>query len=328
LIQVDRKLQMSQLTSKLGSRGDVVQLYGTTPPRSGSSPDLIMSAAERLVARVRGLPLDGFVVYDLQDESSRTAAPRPFPFVPTVDSRGYSKLLGELTGKSAVCYKCIARLNEAEWLSWLTGPSRDYGIEVLSLVGRPTSQGAPFSLTLSRAYQLASVHEARFVLGGVAIAERHEGERSESRRMLAKAELGCDFFVSQAVYSVDATIRMISDYARDCRERGVPPRRVILTFAPCARPRTIAFMRWLGIALPHETEQAIVTAPAPLSKSIDICRENLRQILTYVAEDLPIGINAESVSINRDEIDASIDLFLALTETVQSQVGGRYDAQA
>jgi hypothetical protein len=75
-------------------------------------------------------------------------------------------------------------------------------------------------------------------------------------------------------------------------------------------------MRWLGIALPHETEQAIVTAPAPLSKSIDICRENLRQILTYVADDLPIGINAESVSINRDEIDASIDLFLALTEIV------------
>ena len=157
---------MSQLTSKLGSRSEVVQLYGTTPPRSGSPPDLIMSAAEKLVARVRGLPLDGFVVYDLQDESSRTAAPRPFPFVPTVDSRGYSKRLGELTGKSAVCYKCIARLNEAEWLSWLTGSSRDYGIEVLSLVGRPTSQGAPFPLTLSRAYQLASAHEARFVLAG------------------------------------------------------------------------------------------------------------------------------------------------------------------
>jgi hypothetical protein len=93
---------MSQLTSKLGSRGEVVRLYGTTPPRSGSSPDLIMSAAEKLVARVRGLPLDGFVGYDLQDESSRTAAPRPFPFIPTVDSRGYSKRLGELTGKSAV----------------------------------------------------------------------------------------------------------------------------------------------------------------------------------------------------------------------------------
>jgi hypothetical protein len=171
---------MSQLTSKLGSRGEVVRLYGTTPPRSGSSPDLIMSAAEKLVARMRGLPLDGFVVYDLQDESCRTAAPRPFPFIPTVDSRGYSKRLGELTGKSTVCYKCIARLTEAEWLSWLAESSRDYGIEVLSLVGRPTSRGAPFPLALSRAYQLAAAHNGRFVLGGVAIAERHDSEHAKA----------------------------------------------------------------------------------------------------------------------------------------------------
>jgi hypothetical protein len=314
---------MSQLTSKLGSRREIVRLYGTTPPRSGSAPELVTSAAEKLVARVSGLPFDGFVVYDLQDESGRTAVPRPFPFVPTVDSRGYSRQLGELTGKSAVCYKCIARLSEAEWLSWLTASSRDYEIEVLSLVGRPTSRGAPFPLVLSRAYQLAAAHEAGFVLGGVAIAERHGGKDSESLRMLAKAELGCNFFVSQAVYSVDATIRMLSDYTRDCRERGVPARRVILTFAPCARPKTIAFMKWLGIAIPRETEEAILTAPAPLSRSIEICRANLRQILNYVDDDLPLGVNTESVSINRDEIDASIDLFLALTETIQSWPSAR-----
>jgi 5,10-methylenetetrahydrofolate reductase len=308
---------MSQLKAILRSRHDIVRLYGTTPPRSGSPRELIVAAAEKLVARVRDLPVDGFVVYDLQDESGRTATARPFPFAPTVDSRGYSKLLGELTGKSAVCYKCIARLGEAEWLDWLAESSRDYGVEVLSLVGRPTSRGAPFPLTLSRAYQLAAAHQPGFVLGGVAIAERHEGERSESRRMLTKAELGCDFFVSQAVYSADATIRMINDYARDCRERGVLPRRLILTFAPCARPKTIAFMKWLGIAISPEAEQAIVTSPAPLSKSIEICRANLLMILNYVDQDLPLGINAESVSIIREEIDASIDLFLALADTIQ-----------
>jgi 5,10-methylenetetrahydrofolate reductase len=172
-------------------------------------------------------------------------------------------------------------------------------------------------MQLSRAYQLAATHEGRFVLGGVAIAERHDGDHSESRRMLAKTELGCDFFVSQAVYSAEATIRMLNDYMRDCHERGVLPRRLILTFAPCARPKTIAFMKWLGIAIPPEAKQAIMTAPAPLSKSIDICRANLRQILDYVDQDLPLGINAESVSINRDEIDASIDLFLTLADTIR-----------
>ena len=65
-----------------------------------------------------------------------------------------------------------------------------------------------------------------------------------------------------------------------------------------------------------------------MSKSIDICTANLRQILNSVDVDLPLGVNAESVSINRDEIDASIDLFLSLSEIVQSWSDRRYGATA
>jgi hypothetical protein len=77
------------------------------------------------------------------------------------------------------------------------------------------------------------------------------------------------------------------------------------------------FMRWLGIAIPPATEQAILRAPSPLARSIEICRDNLREILSqdYVAE-LPLGVNTESVSINKDEIDASIDLFQALKQVL------------
>jgi hypothetical protein len=34
---------------------------------------------------------------------------------------------------------------------------------------------------------------------------------------------------------------------------------------------------------------------------------------------LPLGVNVESVSINRDEIDASIDLFHALREVMNGR---------
>jgi hypothetical protein len=36
------------------------------------------------------------------------------------------------------------------------------------------------------------------------------------------------------------------------------------------------------------------------------------------AQHLPLGINVESVSINREEIDASIDLFHALQNVLHS----------
>src|SRR5437868_5543932 len=99
------------LASQLRAPDRIVRLYGTTPPRSGSPEELIASAAAKLVARVTALPVDGFVVYDLQDESGRTGVPRPFPFVPTVDARGYALRLRALTGKAAIAYKCIGALD-------------------------------------------------------------------------------------------------------------------------------------------------------------------------------------------------------------------------
>jgi hypothetical protein len=95
---------------------------------------------------------------------------------------------------------------------------------------------------------------------------------------------------------------------------------VILTFAPCGREKTLAFLRWLGIAVAPQTEQAIFGAARPLAKSIEICRDNLRRILDGPYRGaIPLGVNVESVSINRDEIDASIDLFHILKETLQGR---------
>jgi 5,10-methylenetetrahydrofolate reductase len=304
---------MPTLAAHLVARDQFVRLYGTTPPRSSATEEIIAGAAAKLAARVAALPVDGFVVYDLQDESGRSGVPRPFPFVPTVDARGYAKRLRTLTGKDAIAYKCIGALTESEWQRWLIETLEEAGLDLVSLVGRPTSRGT-HPMSLKRAYELAAALRPRLTLGGVAIAERHEGEAA---RLMSKAALGCDFFVSQAVYHPAATIRMLGDYAGLCREAGVAPRRVVMTFVPCGRDKTMAFMKWLGIAVPAETEAAILTAPMPLTRSIAMCRDNLSRILEAVAdEDLLLGVNTESVSIHRDEIDASIDLFHALGEVV------------
>jgi hypothetical protein len=152
----------------------------------------------------------------------------------------------------------------------------------------------------------------------VAIAERHGAQRSEAARLLAKGIEGCSYFISQTVYHAPPTQRLLRDYLRDCRGAGVAPRRVILTFAPCGREKTLAFLRWLGVNVAPRTEQAILGAARPLEKSIEICRDNLRRILEGpYREAIPLGVNVESVSINRDEIDASIDLFHALKETLE-----------
>ena len=291
-------------------------LYGTTPPRAGTQSDAVQSAADKLAARLAPLPVDGVVVYDIQDESGRTALARPFAFTGTVDPRRYASLLAARTGKPTITYKCVGDLDEAGWHAWLDEAARAYGFGFLSIVGRPTS-GIRYPLALSKAIRLAAAHPAGFTVGGVAITERHTAERSESARLLAKGVEGCDYFISQTVYHADASVRLLADYARDCRGAGVRPRRIVLTFSPVGREKTMAFLNWLGVRIPPETARAILGAASPLAKSIEICRANLRRILDQpYARDVPLGINVESVSINRDEIDASVDLLHALIEAV------------
>jgi hypothetical protein len=303
------------LRARLTDPKQSVSLYGTTPPRLGSTREQVGNAVEKLGERLRGLPVDGVVVYDIQDETGRTEAARPFPFAGTVDPREYSALLCSKTGLTPIVYKALGAIDEAGWRAWLV-QSAQADLRLISIVGRPTS-GVRYPLKLSRAVRLAAEHPARFTVGGVVIAERHDDNRSEAARLLAKAVEGCGYFISQAVYHAPPTQRLLRDYLRDCRGAGVEPRRVVLTFAPCGREKTLAFMRWLGVNIAHETERAILGAADPIRKSIEICRDNLRAILDQpYASHIPLGVNVESVSINRDEIDASVELVHALREVL------------
>jgi len=253
------------------------------------------------------------VVYDIQDETGRTQLPRPFPFMRTIDPRQYSTQLMQSTRLPAITYKALGNLDEAGWRTWL---SQSQGIEFISVVGRPVS-GVRYALPLSRAIRIAASDAGGFTIGGVVIAERHTALRSEAARLLAKGIEGCGYFISQTVYSARPTQRLLRDYLRDCHGAGSEPRRVVLSFAPCGREKTLAFLRWLGVTVAPDTERAILGAADPLAKSIEICRDNLRRILDEpYAGEIPLGVNVESVSINRDEIDAGIELFHALREVL------------
>jgi hypothetical protein len=298
------------LKPKLLDPQQTVLLYGTTPPRLGTPAADVAAAADKLAARIGELPLDALVVYDIQDETGRSDVARPFPFIATVDPRDYARFFKLPT----IVYKALGNLDEPRWRAWLAD-SRPH-LEFLSIVGRPTS-GVRYPLSLSRAIRIAAAHEGNFTVGGVVITERHTAERSEAARLLAKSIEGCGYFISQTVYHAPPTQRLLADYLRDCRGAGVEPRRIVLSFAPCGREKTLAFLRWLGVNVSGETANAILGAPNPLAKSIGICRDNLRRILDGAyAGEIPLGISVESVSINRDEIDASVELFHVLRETL------------
>src|SRR5712664_2570187 len=162
------------LKSKLLDPAQTVLLYGTTPPRLGTPEEQVSAAGAKLAARIAALPLDGVVVYDIQDETGRTQLPRPFPFMRTIDPRQYSMQLMQSTGLPAITYKALGNLDESGWRAWLSESQR---IGFISVVGRPTS-GVRYPLPLSKAIRTAATHPAGFTIGGVVIAERHTVRRS------------------------------------------------------------------------------------------------------------------------------------------------------
>ena len=78
--------------------------------------------------------------------------------------------------------------------------------------------------------------------GGVTIAERHEKKGNEHETLLKKQSLGAEWFITQAIYDQEPTIKLINDYSKLCKERNVKPVKIILTFAPCGREKTMTFI--------------------------------------------------------------------------------------
>jgi 5,10-methylenetetrahydrofolate reductase len=304
------------LSDKIAGRESGIFLYGVVPPKRATSEEQLRAIVDRQIARLRSLPIDGVIVYDIQDETERIATPRPFPFLPTLDPEtyAYEHLAGLATPK--IVYRCVNRDTPESFVRWLTSARPTAADRISVLVGAP-SQRAHVGLALTDAYGLVRRHAPSLILGGIAIAERHARGADEHERILAKSQNGCRFFVTQAVYDVTSTKSLLSDYALAVRDRGVTPVPIVLTFSPCGSQQTLAFMKWLGIAFPRWLENELRYASNPLETSLELCERICAEVWEYAGQKgLPLGINVESVSIRKAEIEASLELARRLRQRI------------
>jgi 5,10-methylenetetrahydrofolate reductase len=140
---------------------------------------------------------------------------------------------------------------------------------------------------------------------------------NEYERVLAKTAMGCRFFVTQAVYDVTSTKSLLSDYALAVRDKGAVPLPIILTFSPCGSLNTLSFMKWLGVAVPRWLENELRIATDPLATSLNLCDRIFAEIWDYAHDKgIPLGINIESVSIRKAEIEASVELLQLLRQRI------------
>ncbi|MFG1993835.1 methylenetetrahydrofolate reductase [Actinoplanes sp. NPDC048988] len=294
------------LRTALRLRQSGVLLFSLTPPRRGESTDRIREIAAVTLRRLDALDLDGLILYDLDDEADRNPAERPFPYLPTLDPGRYHAEYLHGWDREAIIYRCVGKYGERELRTWLAGVDPS---QVLSVFVGPSSGDKEVRTGLRRAHELRREVNPGLVTGAVVISERHARRQDEHRRMLTKQELGCDFFVSQVVYDIAATKNLISDYAHECRTRGLDPRPVIFTLSLCGSPRTLEFLSWLGVEVPRWLQQSIRHAGDPLGESFRQVRHIARDLTGFCDHlGVPHGFNIESVSIRKAEIEAATEL--------------------
>jgi hypothetical protein len=305
------EFHLKALFEKLDRGLTGIRLYGIAPQKLATDSERLREIAAQQIARLRGLAPDGLVIYDIQDEPGRNGQARPFPFLPTVDPEVYARdALGELEIPKIV-YRCVGAHSRAVFSSWIESVQSTADRRLSVFVGAPRGRSNSQGLPLIEAYALART-APNLVLGGIAIAERHVAKEDEHQRMLAKQDAGCRFFITQSVYDAASTRSLLSDYALSLEGRSPAP--VVLTFSPCGSVRTLEFMKWLGISFPRWLENELRHSADTLKRSIDLCESVFADVLDYAREKrLPIGINVESVSIQKAEVDASLELYRRLS---------------
>jgi len=298
--------QTSDAAELLTRTRDGVLLYGLTPPRGTITPEQADAVAEVALARLGPVQVDGLILYDVDAEADRSPASRPFPFMPMMDPAVF--LDRHLTGWAGpvVVYRAVGKYTGDELGEWLSEADRD---RVLTVLVGAASRRQVVRTSLPEAYRRHAGLSRPPRMGGVVIAERHADAGSEHERMLRKQAAGCEFFVSQVCYDLDHTRNLLSDYAYSCRDQGLDPRPVVLTLAPCGSVKTLEFMSWLGIDVPGWLRTEITRSGDPLTASYEQCVVNARILIAFCRRlGLPFGVNVESLTNRKVEIDASIDL--------------------
>jgi hypothetical protein len=279
--------------------------YAITPPNQTLCTERRQALARAQSALIRSLPVDALLVYDVQDEAARNAAPRPFAFVPKVDPLTYAFEELDVT-LPRIVYRAVSGLDESKLRAWLDKLGSRGGRAVL--VGAP-SRLSSAALTLPKAYSLCTTHAPELPFGGVVIPERHLATGSEDARVWSKIQQGCTFFVSQTVWSVQATKRLLHDLQLRAEREGAKLPPILLTFSPCGSAQTLQFLQWLGVEFEPSLARELLQAKDMLTRSIELVVQTFSEIAEFCAQrGLHVGCNVESVSSRSAEIDASVDL--------------------
>jgi len=302
--------------AKIRSKESGLLLYGITPPKSTTPPEKLGESAQKSLSILETLDIDALVIYDVQDESARTSEERPFPFTSAIDPFAYTSQYLKGLPVQKIIYRPAGMFTKDELSTWLNG-LKTHGFHPV-FVGVPAPDYVG-KTTLAEAYAIWREHyRDHSVIGAVTIPERHAVLKDEDVRILDKVNCGVSYFISQCIFNVQFTKKVLEDLVIACRQSGIAVPTMIFTLTICGSVRTLHFMEWLGIHIPDEIKEELKSCTNAASRSKEIAIEIARELIQYCNERaIPFGFNVESVATRKEEVEASLELLSSISHMLE-----------
>lgn len=303
--------------TKIKEKKSGILLYGITPPKAETTPERVSEIASKAVATISALDIDALIVYDVQDESARTSEERPFPFSNSLDPFYYASEHLQKIPVPKIIYRPAGKFTREELATWLQGIA-EHGFHPV-FVGLPTPDYV-VKTSLKEAYEIWRAYENQSAVGAVMIPERHALLKDEDVRILDKVNSGVSYFISQCIFNVEYTKRVLEDLQTSCERTKRELPTVIFTLTVCGSAKTLLFMEWLGIHVPDDIKADLNAATDPLERSVEMATGIAKELITFCTErSIPFGFNIESVAIRKVEIEASISLINSIGEILKQK---------
>jgi 5,10-methylenetetrahydrofolate reductase len=269
--------------------------FEPVPPAARSRPERVAQATAAIVETLRRSPrVDAIDVPELVDENHDGR-----PYYRSIDPRAFAAAVAREVGTSAVVNKVVAHLEDARDVERWARETAGLGIHGAVLVGG-SSRYIPYpGPPVAEANRITRpiFAAAGGVVGNIAIPAR----MGEPHRMLAKTRAGAAFFTTQIVFDEAATGRTILEYDVLCRQAGLTPAAVLVSFAPLADEIDAEFVRWLGAEIPESAERAILEGEDAGAGGRSVQHalrlwERLLDRLAGAEVAVPVGANVEQLS--------------------------------
>ena len=302
--------------TKIKGKESGVLLYGITPPKAITTVERISEIAGKTLDTICSLDIDALIVYDVQDESARTTEERPFPFANSLDPFDFASQYLQRLKVPKIIYRPAGKFTKDELSQWLQA-LKTHGFYPI-FVGLPTPDYV-VKTSLKEAYEIWRKDEAYSVIGAITIPERHAVLKDEEVRILDKVDSGVSYFISQCIFNVEYTKKILEDLVVASQNKKQELPTIIFTLTVCGSAKTLLFMEWLGIHVPENIKEDLNTCENPVTRSVEIAIAIAADLIQYCKErSIPFGFNIESVAIRKVEIDASVELLNSVSALLKA----------